>query len=298
MYYLGFISDNMKLNKNTIVNEVIPFNPGDMFTYKQETSIWPVWHSHKEIDILLFLASSGQHFTGDFCGQFKAGTLILNGSYIPHCFNTLKHVEADYQIAVLQFSKDTIGTGLLQKTDLKWLNSWLSEAPQSYEYFGETRRLVAAIMLEIGQLSGLDRMLQFLRLLKTLSAAPIQDKKPMVTASYTAVVNGSNLARIETIRKWVIESLSEKITLDQAAANLNMKPKYFSLFFKKNTGKNFSDFVKELRLGFACQYLLSSRMSVTEICFKVGYNNISNFNRQFLAMKGVTPSGYRKMGTK
>lgn len=283
--------------KNAILNEVIPWDPGALFTYKQETSIWPVWHSHKEIDILLFLASSGQHFTGDFCGQFEAGTLILNGSNIPHCFNTLKHIEADYQIAVLQFSRDTIGTSLLQKTDLKWLDLWLNEAPQSFEYFGETRRIAAAIMLEMGRLSGLERMVQFLRLLKTLSAAQIHDKKPMVSASYTTAIKGSHMARIEAIRKWVIESLTEKITLDRAAAHVRMKPKYFSLFFKKNTGKNFSDFVKEVRLGFACQYLLSSRMSVTEICFEVGYNNISNFNRQFLAMKGVTPSDYRKMGT-
>ena len=120
----------MNLFKSTrIINEAIPCEPGAMFTFKKETSIWPVWHSHKEIDILLFLASEGQHFTGDYCGQFKAGTLLLNGSNIPHCFNTLNPIKADYQIAVLQFSRESIGEDFLRKSDLRLINHLLNGTP-------------------------------------------------------------------------------------------------------------------------------------------------------------------------
>ena len=112
-------------------------------------------------------------------------------------------------------------------------------------------------MMELANTSGLGRVLLFLKILECLCLAPIKDKKAMVSASYAPAMKGAHLERIESIRKWVNESLCDHISLKKAADHVKMTPKYFSIFFKKNTGKNFSEYVKEIRLGLV-QYLLNS----------------------------------------
>jgi AraC-like DNA-binding protein len=55
-------------------------------------------------------------------------------------------------------------------------------------------------------------------------------------------------------------------------------------------------YVKRLRINLACQILMSDEQAaITDICFEVGFNNLSNFNRQFLAEKGMPPSQFRRL---
>ena len=61
----------------------------------------------------------------------------------------------------------------------------------------------------------------------------------------------------------------------------------FSRFFKLRTGKNLSDYIIDLRLGYATRLLVDSTMAVAEICYECGFNNLSNFNRIFKKKKDV-----------
>ena len=63
----------------------------------------------------------------------------------------------------------------------------------------------------------------------------------------------------------------------------------FSRFFKLRTGKNLSDYIIDLRLGYATRLLVDSTMAVAEICYECGFNNLSNFNRIFKKKKDVPP---------
>ena len=62
-----------------------------------------------------------------------------------------------------------------------------------------------------------------------------------------------------------------------------MSNSVFSRFFKKNTGHGFVRYLNRMRINRACVLLAKSEMPVTDICFETGFNNISNFNRQFRA---------------
>jgi AraC-like DNA-binding protein len=68
----------------------------------------------------------------------------------------------------------------------------------------------------------------------------------------------------------------------------------FCSYFKKRTKKTYIDFVNEVRVGYACKLLLTTQMSVLQVCFDCGFNTVANFNRQFLKIKKTTPSQYRK----
>jgi AraC-like DNA-binding protein len=73
-----------------------------------------------------------------------------------------------------------------------------------------------------------------------------------------------------------------------------MSPSQFSRFFRRATGNNYTDFVNRIRVNQACQLLMGTDRQVTHICYEVGFNNVANFNRRFLEIKGVTPSAYRR----
>jgi transcriptional regulator GlxA family with amidase domain len=68
----------------------------------------------------------------------------------------------------------------------------------------------------------------------------------------------------------------------------------FSRFFKKRTGVTFIDSLNEIRLGHATRMLIDTTHSVSEIAYKCGFNNISNFNRIFRKKKGCTPKEFKE----
>jgi len=67
----------------------------------------------------------------------------------------------------------------------------------------------------------------------------------------------------------------------------------FSRYFRRHTGVPFVQYVNRLRINLACQLLMSDELSVTDICYQVGFNNLSNFNRQFLLLKQMSPTRWR-----
>jgi AraC-like DNA-binding protein len=73
-----------------------------------------------------------------------------------------------------------------------------------------------------------------------------------------------------------------------------MNENAFSRFFSLRTRKTFSGFVQELRLKKAAKLLVENDMTITQVCYDCGYNNLSNFNRQFLNHYQMNPMKYRK----
>ena len=75
---------------------------------------------------------------------------------------------------------------------------------------------------------------------------------------------------------------------------MSMSPSAFSRYFKRVMGKTFSRFVNELRIGQACRALLETDRPIAEIAYDCGFNNLSNFNRRFRELRGVSPRQFRE----
>jgi AraC-like DNA-binding protein len=85
----------------------------------------------------------------------------------------------------------------------------------------------------------------------------------------------------------------ETIKLETVAGNIGMNPSAFSRYFREKTGKSFTGFVLEMRIGYACKLLIEGNHSISQICFESGFNNLSNFNRCFKRLTALTPVRYR-----
>ena len=82
------------------------------------------------------------------------------------------------------------------------------------------------------------------------------------------------------------------IKLEKVAEIANMSATAFCRYFKSRTRLTLSEFIMLLRIGHACSLLTETDMSISEIAFMCGYNNLSNFNRQFRKVKDITPGEY------
>nr|WP_306813101.1 helix-turn-helix domain-containing protein [Paenibacillus soyae] len=113
-----------------------------------------------------------------------------------------------------------------------------------------------------------------------------------VMSEYELLSGGRNAA-IETAVAYIREHLDQTLSLAQLAAQAHMNPNYFSELFKKETGKNYIEFVTEARMEWAVRLLRETPAKVSEIAKRVGYEDIKHFNKLFKRHTGETPSSFR-----
>jgi AraC-like DNA-binding protein len=104
-----------------------------------------------------------------------------------------------------------------------------------------------------------------------------------------------NIDRTNRAVDYIFAHYARDLPLEEVAEHLGMKPTYFSRVFKQATGRCFIEFVNRLRISKSCELLADGDKPVTDVCFESGFNNISNFNRRFQQLKGMTPSHYRRL---
>ena len=275
--------------------EIISACQTQLFSYKIDTNIWPVWHFHPEIDILLVLKNSGNLIMGDYMGSFEPGTLVMIGPDLPHSFMPFEEDENDVNkpaMICLQFSEESIGNDFLDKPELNAVKTLFSNCKHGLEFTGKTSKDAAKILHRMADENELLRLASMLQLFDLLSQS--QEYRSLASPSYAPSLNNKSAEKIDQIIQYIRENLDQVISLDDAASVVHMGAKSFSRFFKKNTGKTFVQYINEMRIGEACKLLLNTDLSITEVAFEVGYNTLSNFNRRFMENKGLTPRDYRK----
>ena len=258
---------------------------------------WPTelcrWHAHEEYELHLIVATRGKAFVGDYIGEFEPGTLYLTGPNLPHNWVTQDFSAPRIPVRdkLVQFNDENLRSLVRAFSEFAEFGQLLGEAKSGIE-FTEFDPTVAEARLEsMRDSSGPERVLTLLRFLLELNA----HKKRKLLSVVTIVNNSKNdkHAGIGTVVDYVVDHYSERLSLEGAASKAGMSSSSFSRVFRKKTGNNFVEFVNRVRIGQACNMLYSTDEQVARICFEVGFQNLSNFNRQFLRMKGTTPTAYR-----
>ncbi|MFC0212006.1 helix-turn-helix domain-containing protein [Paenibacillus chartarius] len=119
-----------------------------------------------------------------------------------------------------------------------------------------------------------------------------------VFTPYTAELAGRSDAQvkrmIEQAMLYIQEHYALDLSLEQCAEHVGMNPFYLSKSFKQVTGKNFIDYLTELRMEKAKELLRESELKIQDVAERVGYQH-SYFNRIFKKLEGMTPSRYREL---
>lgn len=278
--------------------EVIFNEPQHSFRWYQHDYPFDLarWNHHPEFEIHLIREGSGRLLAGDYIGLFEAGHVALIGPGLPHDWisDLGKSEVIRGRDVVLQFD----GQAMMQLRnlvpELNELQSLFRQAARGIEFSGVTRKKAAGLLEQIGLSHGFERLCLFLSLLQLLASAPDAHKKPLASLQYAPMLDALTAQRMSIVFDYILNDLADELRLSVIAQRLEMSEPAFSKFFKRATGHTFVDLTRKLRVQRACRLLAQSELSVANICFEVGYANLSNFNRHFRHEMQETPSEYRQ----
>jgi AraC-like DNA-binding protein len=251
------------------------------------------WHHHDEYELHLITATSGKVFVGDWIGHFRPGHVVLTGPRLPHNWVSTDVPEGGVaqRDLVIQFSHGPIETGCQSIPELRELQPLLERAKHGIEFFDIYPQMLAHWQ-RVKTHQGLARFAAFCDLMSEL--AQCTDYRLLSNTQMQSMDSDTQLDQINAMISRISENLSEPISAANMARELAMSESAFSRFFRRATGNTFTDFVNHVRVSRACQLLMESNLLITHIGYQVGFNNIANFNRRFLDIKGMTPSDYRR----
>lgn len=255
------------------------------------------WHYHPEYELACVLSSAGTRFVGDSIQPYSAGDMVLLGPNLPHCWSdepALDGADVLPELIVIQFDQSSFGAGFLALAETAPIRRLLALAETGLSFSGRTTLLAGELMRKAVEQEGLHRLLRLIEALSALTRCEHVDALATPAYRSTADMNPASRDRIEFVHRHVREHLADDISQARLARTLGLSPPAFSRFFKAATGKTFIAFVNTLRINEACRRLNDPAVPITEIAMACGYNNVSNFNRQFLALKGMSPSSYRR----
>ncbi|WP_406858026.1 AraC family transcriptional regulator [Alsobacter sp. KACC 23698] len=251
------------------------------------------WHFHPEYEIHLVTETSGRSFIGDFIGTFRPGNLVMTGPNLPH--NWISDVPRGEVIArrgiVLQFTQAFIANCMAVAPELRALGPLLERSEAGFEFedgVGEKARFLLERILDEDGVGRLGLFFQLMALLQQSGG------RQLASAEFRARPEVYASDPLNHVLEHIARNLGEDLTQTDLAELSGFTPTAFSRAFQRHTGLTFVRYVNQLRVNRACELLRVSKSSIADVCFLVGFNNLSNFNRQFLALKGVAPSVYRR----
>ena len=255
------------------------------------------WHCHPEYELMLILKSRGKRFVGDNISYYKEGDLVFLGSNLPHTHYSPVDISAPKnkcEAILIHFAEDFAGMRFAETPELQHIFRLFKKASCGIRVIGKTRTKVAKKMIKMNTLNGVDRLVQLLTILSLLGQATAEDQKILSSIEFVYNLQPNQQSRIDRVCTYINQHYKDELRLENIAGIAAMSVTAFCRFFKKSTGKTFVGYVNELRIGYACRLLIESEMTIAEICFEVGFNNISNFNRRFFERYHASPREYRK----
>ncbi|SEA18244.1 AraC family transcriptional regulator [Pedobacter hartonius] len=255
-------------------------------------------HRHKEIQLTWIQEGEGTLVAGMNMHLFRAGDIYLFGANMPHVFKS----DADYFNADSQKRIRTITvffnpydklSALFDLPEMKIIRAFL----QDYEGgFKVPKQLIPDISDRLQGLlnaEGIDQLMQFLHLLKTLSS--VKDLESLTLNSFPRAINDNEGMRVASIYNYIIQNYNKPITLEEVAGQAYMTPHAFCRYFKKHTRYTLVSFLNKVRINEACKLLMSgSHNGIAAVAYSCGFNSITNFNRVFKSITGKCPRSYKE----
>jgi len=281
-----------------IMHEQVSFAPRTMLKVKWDDFphfTYP-WHFHSEFELVYVLKSSGKRFVADSVEPFVEGDITLLGSNLPHFWKSEDHSSESegmrVNAIVVQFHKDFFREEINSYPEFHRISGLLKRAARGIYFAPQAAEKIGRMMKRLLNLNGLERMLYFIKLMDTM--ARTENYRILASKAYQLEEQKELNNRLDKIMHFINTNYQRKISQEEVATKIGMTTAAFCRYFKEKTGKGFIFFVNEMRIGYACKLLIENHLSISQICFECGFNNISNFNRMFKRQTSYTPGEYQQ----
>lgn len=248
------------------------------------------WHYHSEYELTLILKGKGKRLVGDCYQSFSAGDLVLLGSNLPHTWSSDHTLKSSCEAIVIQFSVDFIQS-FTQHQECRYIEELLAKSTAGLSFNKSGIEMLHHKIQQLPERKDADRIIGLLSILNELSH---QKSKPLSSTYFQPLLGTQYEKRINKVCQFIQKNADETLSLKKVASLVSLSESAFCKFFKRLTGKTYSDYVNEVRIGRACERLLDTDKTIAEAAYASGFESLTYFNRVFLRKKGLTPKQYRK----
>jgi len=280
--------------------EKIPVSAFSSFAVKRE--IVPYmdypWHYHPEFEIIFVEKSYGIRLMGNHIGNFNDGDLMFISPYLPHVWRNDndfykgdKNLNVD--VYVIHFREDSLKPRFFDLPEFVHIRKLFVRGQQGVLMKkGKDHLKISKLIKRVYSSTGIERLIFFFKTLELLAKS--EEYELLSIPGYANSVNVTDTERINKVMNYFMENYRKDIKLEEVAKLVNLNKSSFCRYFKSRTHKTCTQFLNEIRIQHACKLLINNEMTISEICYEVGYNNISYFNRQFRHINGLTAREYTK----
>ena len=253
------------------------------------------WHFHPEIEILLVVKSSGTSYIGDNISRFCDGEVCIIGENIPHWWKSdNSYLESKNAIGVkalvIQFSKEIFDSNFINLHEMNAIKELIENSQRGIRFSGKSQDLIGKQVVKIFENTGIRRITELILLLDTMANA--KEYHYLSSVGYSKSILTFDFYRFNKIHEYIIRNFTKTIKLEEISGAVNMGETAFCRYFIKHTGKTFSVFLNEFRIGHACKLMVDDNVTISRACFESGFNNLSHFNDQFKRIMKQTPTAY------
>ncbi|MBK8882946.1 MAG: helix-turn-helix domain-containing protein [Bacteroidales bacterium] len=282
----------MKLENTKLLQD-----PDKSFIVHHETKSFARWHHHAEYELVLIMNGKGKRMIGDHIDRFEQHDLVLLGSYLPHeylCDEEYTNHPGGFQgkAIVYQFLKDFLGSQFFEIPENRNLNRILGESYRGLQFYGKTRDRLTALMEKSYNLDGPERFYSLMAIFRVLGQT--REYKLLSSPGFMKPFQNQGYDPIQKALEYLVQHFQEEISMKEMLSITNMSNSAFCNSFKKTCRMTFKEYLLNVRVGYACKLLTEDTLNISQIAYNCGFENLSNFNRQFKKIKSVTPSQFQQ----
>ncbi|WP_369765451.1 AraC family transcriptional regulator [Flavobacterium sp. WC2429] len=281
-------------NLKNFYREIPPLSSGDsflVFDRVKDSFDFPV-HYHPEFEINFIQNGKGvKRVVGDNIEEIDDIELVLIGPNLYHGWELNKCKNKQIHEITIQFHNDLFDEALLSRRIMTPIKDMFNRSIHGILFSNKIAEELASRLVKIPKLDGMDYFLEIISILYDLANSRNQRLLSTFTVDHDTF---EDYDKMKLVYEYVQKNFADKITLDEVSNVASMSSISFNRFIKKRTGKTFVNYINDIRIGYSARWLVEKDLSISEIAFKSGFNNIANFNRSFKAIKKCTPSQYRE----
>lgn len=283
-----------------IISFQVPKSQREFVRYQEDRGahFYDKLHQHPQLQMTVIIKGKGQFLSGDYMGRFQPGDVFFLGENAPHVFRSdVEYFDPAHELEsagnTIFFDFDSLGKAVGELEDLQSLKKFKEYSGLCFQLHGNSRKKVCEVFEEVSQSSGLYRFQLAIQLLALVENAK-EELVPLNKINLRGGLSEKDGSRMDLVMQFMLENRFQKVSLEQVASVAHMSKEAFCRFFKLRTRKTFTQYLLQLRIQEAEKLLQETDLGIAEIAFKVGFENLSYFNRSFKALIGTTPLQFRK----
>lgn len=267
------------------------------FIYYKEKNPFVLWHHHPEFELCLITKGRGKRMIGDHIDRFDINDLVFIGPNTPHEYlcdpEYFNHPDGfQGEGVVIQFLYQFLGDQFFKVPENKGLNRFLMESTRGFAFYGESKDKIISIMRGMQTMKDIDRFYALFSILKIFAST--KEFNILTSPAFVEPFWQEEAGSMQKALKYIQQNFQKNILINDLLDITNMSGTSFYSIFKQIYRMPFKEYLLNVRVGYACKLLTDESYNISEIAYDSGFGNISNFNRRFKKIKGITPSQFRE----